>query len=88
MLRLRSPFPKARGISERAAKPQHERKHQNPTPTTGRLSDAPSTIDPPAQAPDWTDIASPQRDRAQNPVNTTRTCNKLRPVNWFTGEVR
>jgi hypothetical protein len=29
-----------------------------------------------------------QRDRAQNPVNTTRTCNKLPPVNWFTGEVR
>ena len=26
--------------------------------------------------------------RAQNPFNTTRTCNKLRPVDWFTGEVR
>jgi len=33
-------------------------------------------------------IACSQRDRAQNPVNTTRTCNKLRLVDWFTGEVR
>ena len=24
---------------------------------------------------------------AQNPSNTTRTCNKLRTVNWLTGEV-
>ncbi len=26
--------------------------------------------------------------RAQHPVNTTRTCNKLQSVNWLTGEVR
>ena len=32
-------------------------------------------------------IASPQRDRAQNPVNTTRTCNKLPPVYRYTAEV-
>jgi len=25
--------------------------------------------------------------RAQHPVNLTRTCNKLRSVDWFTGEV-
>ncbi|MDH3426470.1 MAG: hypothetical protein OEM22_07355, partial [Acidimicrobiia bacterium] len=33
-----------------------------------------------------TDIAGPQRDRAQNPVNTTRTCNKLPDVYMSTGE--
>lgn len=25
--------------------------------------------------------------RVHNPVNTTRICNKLRSVNWLTGEV-
>jgi hypothetical protein len=55
--------------------------------TTKGPSDATTTTDPAEPAPSKTDIAGPQRDRAQNPVNTTRTCNKLRSVNWFTGEV-
>ena len=29
-----------------------------------------------------------KRALRQEPSNTTRTCNKLRPVDWFTGEVR
>lgn len=32
-------------------------------------------------------IARPQRDRAENPVNTTRTCNKLPSVYRYTDEV-
>ena len=32
--------------------------------------------------------AQPQARFAPNPVKHTRTCNKLRTVNWFTGEVR
>ncbi len=31
---------------------------------------------------------APSAIRAKNPFNTTRTCNKLRSVNWLTGEVR
>jgi len=34
------------------------------------------------------DIVGPSAIRAKNPLNTTRTCNKLRWVDWFTGEVR
>ena len=31
---------------------------------------------------------APSVPRAQNPLRATRTCNKLRSVNWLTGEVR
>ncbi len=30
----------------------------------------------------------PRRDQRRTLSTTTRTCNKLRSVDWFTGEVR
>ena len=35
-----------------------------------------------------TPMSGVKRECAQRPRNHTRTCNKLRTVNWFTGEVR
>ena len=57
----------------------HEEDDRTQTQAKGP-SDAPSTTDHEARAPDSTDFADSQRDRAQNPFNTTRTCNKLPDV--------
>ena len=72
-----------RALSEES---QFARNHSEPKPRKG-LSHAKRRTDHETRGPDG-GIACSQRDRAQNPVNTTRTCNKLRPVYWFTGEVR
>ena len=61
---------------QRSAEPKPRKGPSHATPTTDHETRRP---DP--------GIARSQRDRAQNPVNTTRTCNKLQSVNWFTGEV-
>ncbi len=49
------------------------------TPEEGP-SDEPSTTNPASPAPTNACVAGRQRDRAQNPVNTTRTRNKLPDV--------
>ncbi len=74
---------RAHGHSGRNPNSQH--KPPEPKPRKG-LSRARSRTDNATRRPN-PGIACPQHDRAQNPVNTTRTCNKLRPVDWFTGEV-
>jgi hypothetical protein len=57
---------------------QFARNHQNRKPRKGP-SDAGRRTDYETRG-SGPGIACPQRDRAQNPVNTTRTCNKLPDV--------